>query len=175
MLRRKNLPDGKCIKVQYTNRTNISQIYSEILRQANVKIPTEVTNKNSVYGGAKPMNIGGELNSSREEKYKFPGFSFDHINFIAEVIKETNKKVVVEDFHYLSKEVKEKLSFDLKVFWDCSVSFIIMGVWSEDNILSYYNGDLSGRIEDIDVRWKNEELEKVLEMGERELKISFSD
>ncbi|MGD1804625.1 hypothetical protein ACP6PL_04175 [Dapis sp. BLCC M126] len=41
VLRRKNLPDKECS----TNRTNISQIYSEILRQANVKIPTEVTNK----------------------------------------------------------------------------------------------------------------------------------
>ena len=61
------------------------------------------------------------------------------------------------------------------MFWDCSISFIIMGVWSENNILSYYNGDLSGRIEEIDVRWKNEELEKVLEMRERKLQISFSD
>lgn len=59
VLRRKNLPDGKCIKVQCTNRKDISHIYSEIIRQAKVKIPTELTNKTSVSTVAKPMNIGG--------------------------------------------------------------------------------------------------------------------
>ncbi|NES06207.1 MAG: ATP-binding protein [Okeania sp. SIO2F4] len=179
MLRRKNLPDGKCIKVQCTNRTDISHIYSEIIRHAKVNVSTEITNKISGSADAKGtvpgLELKGVLNIGRQEKHGFQGFSLDNINYIAEVIQKTNKKVVIEDFHYLSKEVKEKLSFDLKVFRDCSVSFIIMGVWSEDNILSYYNRDLSRRIEEIDVRWKNEELEKVLEMGERKLQISFSD
>lgn len=179
VLRRKNLPDKKCIKVQCTNRTDIGHIYSEIIRQAKVKIPTEVTNQfsGSAEGkGTVPgFELKGGLNVGKQEKHGFQGFSLDNINYIAEVIQKTNKKVVIEDFHYLSTEIRKKLSFDLKVFWDCSVSFIIMGVWSEDNILSYYNGDLSGRIEEIDVRWKNEELEKVLEMGERKLQISFSD
>ncbi|MGD1701827.1 hypothetical protein [Dapis sp. BLCC M229] len=106
VLRRKNLPDGKCIKVQCTNRTDISHIYSEIIRQAKVNIPAEVTNKISGTAGAKAMGLGfqinGGLNSDREEKYKFQGFSLDNINYIAEVIQKTNKKVVIEDFHYLS-------------------------------------------------------------------------
>lgn len=39
--------------------------------------------------------------------------------------------------------------------------------------MTYYNGDLSGRIEEIDIRWTVEELEQVLEKGSEALNINF--
>ena len=50
---------------------------------------------------------------------------------------------------------------------------IIIGIWSEQNLLTYYNGDLSGRIKEIDVQWTKEELKKILEKGEQTLNIEF--
>ena len=51
---------------------------------------------------------------------------------------------------------------------------IIVGVWPNDHLLSYYNGDLEGRLEDIHLTWRTEELRQVLNQGASQLGISFS-
>lgn len=93
------------------------------------------------------------------------------MRFVSKAIKESGKRPIVEDFHYIPEEEKKKLSFDLKAFWDMRTFFIIVGIWAEQNLLPYYNGDLSGRIDEIDVQWTGEELEQVLAKGEDALKI----
>jgi hypothetical protein len=65
------------------------------------------------------------------------------------------------------------LAFDLKAFWYRGRLFIFFGVWAEQNLLHYYNGDLRGRIEEIDIQWNNEELNEVLTKGERALNMMF--
>ncbi len=73
----------------------------------------------------------------------------------------------------MSEQEKINLAFDLKAFWDSQVFFIIIGIWADQNLLTYYNGDLSGRVEEIDIRWSLEELEQVLQKGSMVLNISF--
>lgn len=46
-----------------------------------------------------------------------------------------------------------------------------MGIWAEHNLLTFYNSDLSGRIDEIDVQWQDAELQTVLTKGEEALRI----
>ncbi len=42
---------------------------------------------------------------------------------------------------------------------------ILVGVWPEDHVLTYYNGDLDGRVEDLFLEWEDKELDLVLTKG----------
>ncbi|MDO8324256.1 MAG: hypothetical protein Q7T23_15105 [Phenylobacterium sp.] len=92
---------------------------------------------------------------------------------LAGEIKKSRKRVIIEDFHYLSEEERNRLAFDLKAFWDLSVFFIIIGVWAEQNLLTVYNNDLNGRVEEIDVRWEGADLQQVVNKGEFALNVLF--
>jgi hypothetical protein len=190
ILRKKNLPESKCIVVQCGANSGRDRIYLEILRQLGSQIPTEVS-KNLTLGAELQSKASGQLNiplvASGEAEIEGGG-SFERelgtvltpvgidpgsLGYIAQEIKRSEKKVVIEDFHYLSEQEKINLAFDLKAFWDSQVFFIIIGIWADQNLLTYYNGDLSGRVEEIDIRWSLEELEQVLQKGSKVLNISF--
>src|SRR5690606_9661392 len=54
------------------------------------------------------------------------------------------------------------------------IVFVIIGVWLESNRLLLYNGDLNGRLTNINVdRWPDEDLKKVIDNGKPLLNISF--
>lgn len=179
VLRRKNLPDNQCIIVPCVLKANLNVIYAEILRQSGTGIPKEVKEQISGTVAAKggiPKVFEGEskLESSTSISYEPQGSNIENMTFIAEAIKQSKKTVVIEDFHYLSEDERRVLAFHLKALWDCSVPIVIVGVWQEENLLSYYNGELNGRIEEIDLKWKDNELEEVLNKGAKKLNISFS-
>lgn len=96
------------------------------------------------------------------------------LNWVAKVLAASEKRLVVEDFHYVSEENRRETAFLIKALGDFGVFVIVVGVWPHDHLLSYYNGDLEGRIEDIHLRWSASELEKVLNLGAANLGISFS-
>lgn len=83
---------------------------------------------------------------------------------------------MLEDFHYLSTETQKDFSVALKAFHEESkLCFIIVGVWLEDNRLTVYNGDLTGRVFSIDAdHWTNKELLEVISRGENLLNFKFS-
>lgn len=179
VIRRKNLPDDRCIIIPCRLELTLSEIYAEILRQAGVGIPTEIkeqlTGGMEAKGGISPFFEGkSKLESTTSVSSVPQGSSLDNVNYIAETIKGSRKTVVIEDFHYLPENERRILAFDLKALWDCSVSLVIVGVWQQENLLCYYNGELSGRIEEIDVKWKDSELSEVLEKGARKLNITFN-
>lgn len=70
---------------------------------------------------------------------------------------------------------RKKFAFDLKALWDYQYFAIIVGVWSQDNMLLSLNPDLSGRIEEISVSWPQAELKSILDKGAKHLNIKFSD
>lgn len=180
VLRRKNLPEAECITVQCSLRATLSSIYAEILRQSGTGIPTEVKEQLSgmaaAKGGIPKVFEGhGKFESSTAVSFEPQGSTLENINFIAEAIKQSRKTLVIEDFHYLPEDERKSLAFDLKALWDFSIQIVIVGVWQEENLLSYYNGDLSGRIEEIDLKWTDAELEEVLKKGASKLNILFSD
>lgn len=190
ILRKKNLPEHNSITVQCGANATRNQLYSDILRQLNVRIPVEISTNlgftsnahGSVSGqlglpflASSEVDGGLEMSMNKDSGTKMEPVGIDptSLGFIADEIKKSNKRIVIEDFHYLSEQEKCNLSFDLKAFWDIGIFFIIIGIWPDQNLLSYYNGDLSGRIEEIDIQWSDQELASVLEKGQKELKIDI--
>ena len=99
--------------------------------------------------------------------------SIQNLEFVTKSIIESGKRLVIEDFHYLDLATREKLAFDLKTFWDYSCYIIIIGVWSQTNLLTSMNPDLTGRIEEISVSWSDGELGQVIELGCAALNIEI--
>jgi len=102
----------------------------------------------------------------------------DDVNDIICALNSINfkKYIVLEDFHYLSTEAQKDFSVALKAFHEESkLCFIIVGVWLEENRLTVYNGDLTGRVFSINAdHWTDEELLKVISGGEKLLNIKFA-
>lgn len=189
-LRKKNLPENSSIVVQCGADFGRDRIYLEILRQLGSQIPTEISKK---------LTVGAELQAKASSQLSIPlvtsveaevegsgnleeesgtvstpiGVDPGSLGYIAQEISKSRKRIVIEDFHYLSKQEQKSFAFDLKAFWDSSVFFIIIGIWANQNLLTYYNNNLSGRVEEIDIRWRSEELEQVLQKGAKALNIKF--
>ncbi|SAI57300.1 Uncharacterised protein [Bordetella trematum] len=85
------------------------------------------------------------------------------------------KRIVLEDFHYLDQQVQRDFAVELKAFHEASdITFVIVGVWLEDNRLIVYNGDLTGRVISVNAdRWSVEELREVIDVGGALLGVSF--
>lgn len=90
-------------------------------------------------------------------------------------MREKKSRIILEDFHYLDEETRKEMSFYLKSFFEQGIYIVIIGILSEQNLLTYFNGDLSGRVEEIDLSWENKDLFEVLEKGEKTLNITFCD
>lgn len=101
--------------------------------------------------------------------------SIQNLEFIATSIRDSGRRLVIEDFHYLDLETRAKLAFDLKTFWDYNCKVIIIGVWAQTNLLTYMNPDLTGRIEEISIEWTDDELRQVIDNGSQALKIQIDD
>jgi hypothetical protein len=94
--------------------------------------------------------------------------------WVARVLVESGKRLVIEDFHYLDDDARRQFAFLLKALGDYGVHPVIIGVWSQDHLLTYYNGDLSQRVEDIHLVWSAPELEQVLVLGSQALNVTMS-
>lgn len=101
--------------------------------------------------------------------------SIQNLEFIATSIRDSGRRLVIEDFHYLDLETRAKLAFDLKTFWDYNCKVVIIGVWTQTNLLTYMNPDLTGRIEEISIEWTDDELRQVIDNGSQALKIQIDD
>ncbi len=84
------------------------------------------------------------------------------------------KYIVLENFHYLESGVQETLAYDLRIFQDRHIIFIILGIWREANRLIQFNGDLLDRISEVPVEpWGIDDFEKVIEKGSKLLNVNF--
>jgi hypothetical protein len=187
ILRRKILPDDQVVVIQCTPNLTIENVYIQILEQLDVQIPSEMrdtTTTSTQYsaggeGGIPLAKVKADATATESVEQTVTsipvGISTNNLQFVSKEIKEHNKRIVIEDFHYLPEAEQRRLAFDLKALWDMGVFLIVVGVWAEQNLLTYYNGDLSGRIEELDIRWTDAELELVLGKGEKVLNIHFSD
>lgn len=74
----------------------------------------------------------------------------------------------------MSVDERKAFSFDMKAMWDYETYLIVVGVWSQSNMLIYLNPDLAGRIEEISIYWSDDDLKAIIEKGSRALNVSFS-
>lgn len=183
--RQRNIPDA--IVVQCRFGKTVLDIYSDALSQLGIKLSIEETSGSKIKGRIEAQtSIGLELlaklgfksvieSSSEQTKKEINvGHDINDLRYIAQLIIESGRRLIIEDFHYLSNEERESFSFDLKALWDYGCFVIIVGVWSQKNLLTYLNPDLSGRIFELSIYWSPKDLEKVIAKGSNVLKVNFS-
>ncbi len=190
-LRKHCLNTDEYVVVQCSNKWSLSDLNTNILKRAGYEL--EISSKTSVGGKAKIIasikarfglgetNVGSEMerNENSETTCKKLELDVDDVNDIIAALKEVgfNKKIVLEDFHYLKTETQRDFAIELKAFHENSeLCFIIVGVWLDENKLIIFNGDLTGRIVSVNADlWSAIEMEQVIKNGAELLNIGFSD
>lgn len=187
-LRKKVFKNRQFVVIQCLPDKKISDILNDIQRALNPFSVTEKKNgSDSEFNGklgsevdiplVTKLNAEGSFTrtSKKEEtQTRVTGFEKD-ISTIKDLLSEKKSRIILEDFHYLDEEARKEMAFYLKSFFEQGIYIVIIGIWSEQNLLTYYNGDLSGRVEEIDLSWENKDLFEVLEKGEKALNITFCD
>ncbi|WP_298428633.1 hypothetical protein [Ottowia sp.] len=190
-LRKHCLPDDDCIVIHCSNKWSVSDINTAILKKAGFELTQSTsktaTGKSKIFAKitAKIFGSGAEGGAEAERQIadqttKAPlELDPEDVNDIISALNSINfsKYIVLEDFHYLSTDAQRDFSVALKAFHEESkYCFIIVGVWLEENRLTVYNGDLTGRVTSINAdKWETSELKKVISDGEALLNVSFSD
>lgn len=189
-LRKHCLMDRDYIVVHCSNRWGLDDIHEAILKQAGYELTVSTSKatsgKEKIFANIKAGFLGAAAkagvdseNSNTKNVTKAP-LELDplDVNDIISALQKINfeKFIVLEDFHYLPVETQKDFSVALKAFHENSgLVFIVIGVWLEENRLSVYNGDLTGRLLPINAdKWNRKELEKVVLDGSAFLNISFS-
>lgn len=187
-LRKHNLKEEEYIIIHSSNKWDIGQLNSQILKQAGFQL--EVSSSKTLEGKAKVsatmklMNLfdgGAEVEAGKSSTKEFKPLELDPYdsNDIIDALESIkfSKFIILEDFHYLKEETQRDFAFELKAFHENSkFTFIIVGVWLEQNRLTLLNGDLAGRVYSINAdKWTDKQLERVIQKGEKLLNIKFSD
>lgn len=121
------------------------------------------------------LAAGGELERATERELQPIGQTPADLSWVARILEASRRRLVLEDFHYLGDEQRTRIAFMLKALGDYGVYVIVVGVWPDDHLLTYYNGDLDGRVEDLRLEWSDSELDLVLKRGGAALKVEFTD
>lgn len=189
-LRKHCLNEKDCIVVHCSNKWSVADINSAILKRTGFELTQSnsksITGKSKIFAKITAGFFGASAESGAEaEKEKTTEITKapleldpDDVNDIISALNSVNfnKYIVLEDFHYLPTETQKDFSVALKAFHEESkYCFIIIGVWLEENRLTVYNGDLTGRVTSINAdKWESNELKKVIETGENLLNIKFN-
>ncbi|MHB1207458.1 MAG: hypothetical protein ACYCZX_17965 [Rhodospirillaceae bacterium] len=183
-LRQKTLPNA--ITVQCRLNKKATDVYVDVLSQLEIRLSIEDTKAGSFKGKIEAtgsmgigllakigLKMGIEEGEEKTQVFKSVGHDINDLRYIAYIIRESKRRVVLEDFHYMSVEERQSFSFDLKALWDYGVFMVIIGVWSQSNMLIFLNPDLTGRIEEVPIYWSDTDLDSIIEKGGAALKIVF--
>lgn len=187
-LRKQNIDEENYILVHCSNKWNIGQLNAQILKQAGFQL--QISTSKTIEGNAKvsaslkifhifKSGAEGGVKSSRTDEFQPLELDIYDSNDIIDSLEviEFDKYIVLEDFHYLKDETQKDFAFQLKSYNENSnFTFIIVGVWLEENKLTLLNGDLAGRVYSINADlWNKDQLCEVIEKGEKLLNVVFSD
>lgn len=196
-LRKHCLKEDQYILIQCSNKSDLSDLHGAILKRAGFEITQStkksVSGKNKIIISLKAavkaaiFGIGTQIEGGiSDEQERTTGtdityapleIDIDDVNDVIAALKAINfnKWIVMEDFHYLPYEIQRDFSIELKAFHESSkITFIIVGVWLEDNRLIVYNGDLTGRVISVNAdKWENLDLNKVIKKGGDLLNVDF--
>lgn len=192
-VRKYSLNDDDYMVVTCNNQWDLGQLHSSILKQAGYTVVQSTTRSASGHhkikatasfaakmpflsgsGSTEGEKQEGEEGSITETPLELDPFD---VNDIIQALVEINfdRWIVLEDFHYLPEDTQKDFAVALKAFHESShFTFIIVGVWLQENRLIQFNGDLSGRISTINADvWEPEELTEAVSLGEDLLNIDF--
>lgn len=196
-LRKYNLDDEDYVTITCQTNWSIATLMGSILKAVGYRVGVIISrvNERTLSGNLKVraefsppltgLKISGEASSgsSNTNKPQDPKFSVEidlaDVNDIIDCLQriDFNKKIVLEDFHYLPIDTQRQFAFALKSFHENSdYTFIIVGVWKESSRLTRYNGDLNLRVISVDAdMWSADEIVEVIAAGEILLNVQFSD
>lgn len=168
---------GKTVSDLYVDCLSQLQIRLEVDKQDSAALKGRVTAQGDI--GIRilaALRLGIELEKVDSETMKDQpvGHDINDLRFISEIIKKSGRRLVIEDFHYMSFDERRKFAFELKALWDYGLFVIIIGVWSQSNMVLFLNPDLSGRVHEIPITWSPEDLEKVLDKGGAALNLTYT-
>lgn len=185
-LRQKNIPNAIVVQCRYGKK--VIDIYRDALSQLDINLIVENENASNIKGRIETQTELGinilaklklisavEAEKGKKEKMKPVGKDINDLKFIADIIIASEKRLVIEDFHYLSMKERENFAFELKALWDYGCFVVIIGVWSQSNMLLNLNPDLSGRIVEESIYWSPYDLNKVILKGAQALNITIDD
>lgn len=196
-LRKHCMDKNEYILIQCSNRSDIADLHSNILKRAGFEITLSQkrssSGRNKVVASFKAamkaalfgqgLHLEGaagmerETTTGTEQTTTALELDIEDVNDVIAALQSVGfrKKIVLEDFHYLDHQVQRDFAVELKAFHEASdITFVIVGVWLEDNRLIVYNGDLTGRVISVNAdRWGVEELREVINVGGALLGVSF--
>ncbi|MEH6472022.1 MAG: AAA family ATPase [Halopseudomonas sp.] len=187
----RHLNEHDYVKIECSPQTAPIDIYKSVLRQLNIRYTSsEITEHGGKVGGGFKIKIpfvgdtgvNAEVTDKQSDKTtkieNYIEYNLELAQDLSELLKVSglNKYIVLENFHYLSPEVQETLAYDLRIFQDHHIVFIVLGIWREANRLIQFNGDLLDRITEVPVEpWDKSDFYKVIKVGEELLNVDFSD
>lgn len=184
-LRQRVIPDA--LVVQCRLGKTVLDIYREALGELGIRLEVTSTQESSLTGTVEAtaeVGVGlmakiaakwGLSTSTKDSTTTTPSQDINDLAFIAALIRESGRRLVIEDFHYLSHGERTRLAFDLKALWDYQTFVVVVGVWSGQNVLSQLNPDLTARVREESIVWADDELRKIFESGGKALNLQFSD
>ena len=190
-LRAKGLRDEDAIVVQCQPGSTAASLLREALGRLGVVATLQMSKTRDIEGtldfkGAVELgkilakakvegSVGATVSSSTTTEVEPIGQTAADLLWVARTIVASSKRLVLEDFHYLDEKAQREFAFLLKAMGEYGMFVLVVGVWPRDHLLTYYNGDLDGRIDDIHLTWEDTELSQVLKQGADALKIEFDD
>lgn len=194
-LTNKHLSEVDYIKVNCSPTSTTLDLFSSIVRQLNIEILETVESN---------VTVGGEIKIGLKAKVRIPFFggadaeseastkrenesgkSFKVIDFnlalaqdVSELLRsiQFDKRIILENFHYLNEDVQKQLAIDLRIFEDYNILFIILGIWREKNRLAQFNGDLVDRVIEVPVEpWERDDLKRIVTEGLPLLNVSLEN
>lgn len=195
-LRKRGLSDAESIVVQCTNTSTAISLLEETLErigvtarltsrsegriggelligsQAKAQLKIPFTAKGGVDVNAEVSGHGERVTEVQEE---FFAQTAANLQWVSTAILRSGKTLVIEDFHYLAESEQKVFASWMKAMGEYGCHLVIIGVWAQSHLLSYFNGDLEGRVDDIHLKWTDEDLAKVVRQGVSALGGQFSD
>ena len=190
-LRARLLKEDSSVLVQCQTGATTESIFTDALGALGVRAEIRRTSGSDFEGtldfrgsGSVGLHLLGKLGleikggtkgaRSRSTELQPVGQAPANLRWVARTILASQKKLIIEDCHYLNDDCLQDLAFVMKAIGGYGLHILIAGIWPQDHLLTYYNGDLVGRVEDIHLTWNDAELDAVLQAGSRALNIEMS-
>lgn len=184
-LRQKLVPNA--IVVQCRLGKTVEDIYKEALGSLGISLTISETKSGTFSGQVEASAEFGKVLIAKVAAKLVAGYSNTHsqqsqpisqdindLRFVSELILNSERRLVIEDVHYLALAERKRLAYDLKALWDFGLFVVIIGIWRQQSLIDL-NSDLANRIREFSIQWTDNELKKILGQGADALNIEFAD
>jgi hypothetical protein len=165
----------------------VSDVITQALGELGVQEPVSIAIEDAISSTASSdakLNVRvGSLGSSAAVKQEHRqaiqarpvGEDRNSLGWVARHFVEMKRTPIFEDFHNLAPEEQRAMTFVIKALGELEVPCVVVGIWTNTHLLKLYNGELDGRIEDVQLRWTFEELEAVVKQGCKALNVEMAE